>query len=234
MDTTRIDETALNRYVAKVFGWMFLGLFVTAATVMFFVFGMVFNPAIADFLVMSMNALLLISVGQIVLVFVMSLKLETLRPTTVKLMYLSYSASMGIFFTFITLIYDLATLFLAFAVTAVSFGTMAIYGLVTKTDLTKMGNMLFMGLIGLIIAMVVNWFMGSSMLDLAITVFGLFIFLGLTAYKTNMIKHLYYHSLDANGDTTALTENYAVHSALSLYLSFINIFLFVLRLLSRD
>ena len=229
-----INESDLNRYITKVFGWTFLGLLTTAAMVIFFITGAVVIPGMAQFLITALNYMLFISIAQIVLVFFIARKIETLKPSTAKLLYLLYSASMGILFTWVAIVYDLATIGLAFAITAVSFGTMAVYGLVTKKDLTKMGPMLFMGLIGLIIAIVANMFMNNSTLDLIICVAGLFIFLALTVYDTNRIKTFYAHSVDENGEATALTENLAILSALGLYLNFINIFLFILRLLSRD
>lgn len=234
LDDLRIDETALNRYIAHVFGWTFLGLFTTAATVMFFIFGSAASPAIAGFLAASLNMLLFIGIGQLALVFVFSMRIHKMRTATAKLMYLFYAVSMGFLFTWVALFYQLQTIGIAFLITSVSFGTMALYGLVTKADLTRFGSLLLFALIGLIIASVANWFLGNSTLDLIIILAGLFIFLALTVYDAQRIKHNYFASVDEHGDPTVLTQNLAIFSALGLYLNFINIFLFILRLLSRD
>jgi len=227
-----VNEEGLNRYIAKVFGWTFVGLLVTALTVAFFIIGAAVSPAIANFVIAAMDIMLFIWIGQMVLIFALCRKIERLNPVTAVLMYLFYAASMGVLFTWVTLTTEIGDLFLAFGLTAVSFGTMAVYGLVTKKDLTKMGNMLFFALIGLVIAIVVNLFLGSAPLTFVISIAGLFIFLGLTIYDTNRIKSFYYYSQEQS-DNPALASNLAVYSALGLYLNFINIFLFILRLI-RD
>ena len=134
------------------------------------------------------------------------------------------------------------TLGLAFGLTAVCFGVMAVYGLVTKADLTRFGNLLFMGLIGLIIMSVVNAFMGSGGMDFLICIVGLFLFLGITAHRTHMIKHHFAQVALANGGgneedeygysrQSALASNLAIVGALMLYLAFLNMFMFILRLM---
>jgi len=232
-DRERVDEDGLNRYIAGVFGWTFLGLFVTAATVGFFIFGLVFSPAIANMLAFSLQYMLFLSIAQFGLVMVFSMKIQTMKPSSAKLLYLFYAMSNGIFFTWVALSFNVDVLVLSFLITSISFGSMALYGYYTKSDLTSMGNILKMALIGLIISVVANIFMQSSTLDLIICIAGLFIFLGLTVYDTKKIKDFYYTSVSQGGESD-LSKNLAIYSALGLYLNFINIFMFILRLLSNS
>ena len=229
-----VDTTALNRHIAKVFGWTFAGLLTTAATVLFFIMGLAFAPDVfVPFVSQALNFMLFVAIGQIVLVFSFSRKIEVLKPSTAKVLYLLYAVSMGLLFTWVALAYDLHTIGVAFLLTSVSFGLMAIYGIVTKQDLTNWGNILKFALIGLIIAMVLNIFLANTMLDTLITIFGMFLFLGLTVYHANSIKHFYAYSVNEHGEEGTLTQNLAVFSALTLYMSFINLFLFILRFM-RD
>ena len=227
------DEEGLNKYIAGVFGWTFLGLFVTAITVGFFIAGLIFSPTVANVLAFSLEYMLFLSIAQLGLVFMFSRKIATMKPLNAKLLYLFYAMSNGIFFTWVALSFNAQILVLSFLITAVSFGSMALYGMFTKSDLTSMGNILKMAVIGLIISIVANMFIGSSTLDLIICVAGLFIFLGLTVHDTKKIKDFYYSSVERGEESSDLTKNLAIYSALGLYLNFINIFMFILRLLSR-
>ena len=232
--TKEVDPNALNRYITKVFGWTFLGLLATGATVLFFVMGLALQPDIfVPFIATALNWFLFIAIAQIVFVFIFTRKTETMRPTTAKLMYLLYAVSMGLLFTWVALAYNMQTLGTAFLLTSVSFGLMSVYGAVTKQDLTRWGSILMFALVGLILAVVVNLFLGNSMLDMVITIAGIVIFLALTVYDANRIKSHYINSLDSHGEATAVTENLAIFSALGLYLNFINLFQFILRFL-RD
>lgn len=227
---THADQLELNRYVTKVFGWTFLGLLTTALTVVGMIWGLAQEiPIFFDILQLGM----VLSIAQIVLVMVLAMRIQKMRSGTAKLMYLTYSASMGIMFTWIALTMELAILGQAFAITAGSFGIMAVYGLVSKQDLLSFGRILTTALIGLILASVVNMFMGNDLLDMLISVSGVFIFLAFIVYDSAKIKYLYASSLDSNGQATTLTENLAIYSALSLYLNFINLFMFILRMLNR-
>jgi FtsH-binding integral membrane protein len=130
----------------------------------------------------------------------------------------------------IFLVYNLGSIAGVFLITAGTFGVMSLYGITTKTDLTKIGNLLFMALIGMVIAGIVNIFVGSSMLSLIISVIGVIVFIGLTAYDAQRIKEMSASALDGESE-----GKIAVLGALSLYLNFINLFLSLLRLFgSRD
>jgi hypothetical protein len=242
------DESAVNAYVAKVFGWMFAGLMITCLSTVVIMYGIEASEAFAGFIGAAMRMIMIIFVGQVILVWQISAKVTKLNPSTAKALYVLYSVLNGLTFGLVAVLYAAQTgngaytLGMAFGITAVSFGVMAVYGMVTKTDITRFGSLFRMALIGLIILMVVNWFMGSSGLDYLICIAGLFIFLGLTAYDTKMIKS-YYAQVAINGpeqgsgfegvDREALASNLAIVGALKLYLDFINMFMFILRLLSR-
>lgn len=230
-----VDTYALNRHITKVFGWTFLGLLTTAATVLFFIMGLAYAPDVfAPFLYSVLNVLLFISIGQMILVFSLTRRIETVKPSTAKVLYLVYAFSMGLFFTWVALVYSMHTIGAAFLITSVSFGAMAIYGTVSKQDLTRVGNMLKFALIGLLVGMIANIFIANTMLDMVVTLGGIFLFLALTVYHANNIKHFYAYSVAKNGgDEGDLTQNLAILSALTLYMSFINLFLFLLRFM-RD
>lgn len=231
----RVSEVGLNKYITGVFAWTFLGLCVTAATVAFFIIGLLYSPTISNIIVYSSNNILFLSIAQFGLVMFLSAKIETMKPINAKLLYLFYAMSNGVFFTWVTLFIQTDVIMLAFLLTAVTFGAMSLYGIFTKSDLTKMGNMVRMGLFGLIIIMIANFFIGNSALELLICVAGLFIFMGLTIHDTNKIKEHYYRSIEAKGgEGSDLSKNLAVYSALGLYLNFINMFMFILRLLMRN
>ena len=249
IDTTQLDEYAVNAYVARVFGWMFVGLIVTAATTMGIIYGINVNEAFADFIIRMQQVVFLVFIVEFAIVIAISNRVAKMNPSTAKLMYLLYAVLNGFTFGLFAVLYSyhtgggMHTLGLAFGLTAVCFGVMAVYGLVTKADLTKFGSLLTMGLIGLIIMSVVNIFMGNGMVDFLICVVGLFLFLGITAHRTHMIKHHFAYvalsgagSHDGDGyghyeqNQSALASNLAIVGALMLYLAFINIFMFILRL----
>jgi hypothetical protein len=251
IDINLVDADLVNAYVARVFGWMFVGLLVTAVTTVAIVWGIENSAAFANAVDMTLYSylFLFIAFAQLGLVWAITGRVAKMNPGVSKFLFLLYAAMNGLTFGFVVLVFaygvfanPMATVGMAFGITAVSFGVMAVYGLVTRTDLTRFGNLFFMGLIGLIIASVANWFVGGAMLDLVVIVGGLFLFMGLTAYHTNTIKHHYAQvALSDNGamaigaeiDQEALASNLAIRGALSLYLAFINMFWFILRILAR-
>jgi hypothetical protein len=245
---SRPDEQAVNAYVAKVFGWMFVGLMITCFSTLLIMYGINVSDAFAGFINSMMRIIMLIFVAEVILVWSISARVARMNPITAKMLYILYSVLNGLTFGLVAVLYaeqagggsSSYTLGMAFGITALSFGVMAVYGLVTKADITRFGSLLRMGLFGLIIIMVVNWFMQSAQLDYLICIAGLFIFLGLTAYDTKMIKS-YYAQVALAGpeqgsgfegvNREALASNLAIVGALKLYLDFINMFLFILRLL---
>jgi len=244
-----LEKEAVNAYMAKVFLWMFAGLFITAITTVAIVVGINTSYAFVNFINTTMQLWIVVVIAQLALVYFISRKVLTMHPTTAKLMYVIYAMSNGLTVGLVAVLIaaqigGIHVIGVAFGVTAISFGAMAIYGYTTGKDLTSYSSLLIMGVFGLIIASIANWFFGSSMLDFVIIVAGLFIFLVLTAVDTNKIKnHFARVALGGNSDGTiaegvsvnqeALASNLAIVGALMLYLDFINIFMFILRLLAR-
>ena len=223
-------DDGINRYIAKVFGWMFLGLALTALSTFAIIVGIGVSPAFAQAIASLSQVILVVFLVQILLVGYISVRLEKINTSTAIAAYLCYAIINGFTVGLFAFLSAGSGVVNAFAITAISFGVMSVYGLKTKQDLTKIGNLLRMGLIGLIIMSVVNIFVGSGPMDFVLSIAGLFIFLGLTAYHTSQIKHYYHHAM-AKGDVR-LANNFAIIGALMLYLSFINLFMFILRLMT--
>ena len=207
-----------------VYAWMFLGLLVTTAVA---------------FLTSTSEALMAIRtspgvvfgslIAQIGLVVAISWGFRRLSPTLAAVLFMAYAAINGFVFSMILMYFDIGSVFAAFATTAIVFGAMSIVGYTTEIDLTKLGGYLFMALIGLIIAMVVNVFLASSALEFLVSIIGVLIFTALTAYDTQKIKRM---AADANIQADgAMTAKLSVLGALTLYLDFVKLFLFMLRLM---
>jgi len=159
-------------------------------------------------------------------VFFMSFRINSLQPSTALMLFLVYAGLLGLMLSSVFLAYTGASITRTFFISAASFGALSLYGYTTQRDLSPVGSFLVMGLFGLILAMVVNIFLKSSGLDFAISVIGVLIFAGLTAWDTQRVKEMY----SANDDGT-IAGRKAVMGALTLYLDFINLFMFLLRFL---
>ncbi|MDT4849198.1 Inner membrane protein YbhL [compost metagenome] len=163
-------------------------------------------------------------------VFFLSFRIERLSVSTANAVFWGYAALVGLSLSSIFLVFTGQSVVRTFFVTAASFGALSLYGYTTKRDLSAMGSFLMMGLFGLIIASVVNIFLGSTALQFAISVIGVLIFAGLTAYDTQSIKEMYYE-----GDASDTQGRKIVMGALRLYLDFINMFMFLLQFMgNRD
>lgn len=209
----------------KTFGWMAMCLLITALTAMGFVnSGLFYHIA-------SSGAMWLLIIAELVLVFVLSARINKMSVATATIMLIVYSALNGVTLSFIFVVYSLGSIAKTFFITTGMFGVMALVGATTKRDLSKLGSILFMALIGLIIASLVNIFLRSSGLDWIISIIGVVLFTALTAYDVQRVKRLAAES-DLYDDTQV--GRLAVISALSLYLDFINLFLYLLRFFGRD
>ena len=167
----------------------------------------------------------------LVMVFAISFGINRLRPATAQMLFWAFSALMGISLSSIFLVYTHTSIVRVFFITAASFGALSLYGYTTKRDMTGMGSFLMMGLFGIIIASLVNIFVASSMLQFVISVIGVLVFAGLTAWDTQRLKNDYiYGYASAGGD---IAERAAITGALSLYLNFINLFTLLLQLLGQ-
>ena len=225
-DTTPAT-TATRAFMTQVFTYMAGALAITAVTAYAFgnsaeLFGMLRDsftgkPTMLGWVVMF---------APLGMVFLLGGAFNRLSPMAMLGLLVVYAGLMGMSLSYIFIMYTSASIFSTFVVTAGTFGAMAILGYTTKTDLTKMGSLLYMALIGIIIAMVVNWFINSSGLGYIISILGVLIFTGLTAYDTQRLKELG-SQVDGN---SGIGNKLAMMGALSLYLNFINLFLFLLRL----
>ena len=246
-----VDEWAVNAYVVKVFGWMFFGLLVTTLATVGIVVGIGASYEFAYFVLSLIQppGIFVVFIAQIALVWIISARVMTMNPGTAKLLYVIYASLNGLTVGLIAILFSAAiggmhVLGTAFGLTAASFGAMALYGYFTGRDLTSFSSLLRMALIGLILVMVVNMFLGSDTMGFAISIVGLFIFLGLVAADTNKIKNHFARvalgstdesraAMGSQLDQQALASNLAIVGALMLYLDFINIFLFILRILGN-
>ena len=162
-------------------------------------------------------------------VLIMSLGFQKLSSPVMAILFIVFAILMGMSLSFILLVYTASSIALTFGVTAATFGLMAILGFTTKTDLTKFGSILMMALFGMIIAMLANFFLKSSMMEYIISIAGVLIFTGLTAYDVQKLKRIGFGI--ENGDSSAF--KLSLMGALTLYLDFINLFLFLLRFLGN-
>jgi uncharacterized protein len=223
--TMSIDANAAEqqRFMVRVYNWMSAGLAITgfmafyissSETMMNMIFG---NPIMPIVLI----------VAQIGLVFWLASRVMQMSVSQATGVFMLYAGLTGVTFSAIFMAYTTASITSTFLVTAGTFGAMSLYGYTTKKDLTSWGSFLFMGLIGIIIASVVNIFMQSSMMHMVISYAGVLIFVGLTAYDTQKIKEM---NILGNEGTDEDTKE-AIRGALTLYLDFINLFLMLLRLM---
>ncbi|MGI6123880.1 MAG: Bax inhibitor-1/YccA family protein [Acetivibrionales bacterium] len=212
--------SGMNAFISKVFGWMFIGLLLTAG-VAYYVSST--EIEINNFLFFGLL------IGELILVATLSARITKLRYGTALGMFLGYAALNGVTLSIIFLVYTGSSIVSAFGITAITFGIMCIYGYFTKADLTQFRAMLTMGLIGIIVLSLVNIFLRSSGMDWFISILSLVIFLGLTAYDMQKLK-AYYFGTEGN---MALRGNLGIIGALGLYLDFVNLFLTILRLFGR-
>ncbi len=219
-------QVALNAYISKVFGIMFAGLLITAFASIY----TASSPAMQAVIFGNPLGFYALIIIEFILVISLSAAINKISYGVALGMFFVYSAINGITLSAIFVVYDLGSISMAFTVTAVTFGVMALYGMVTKTDLTKMGSMFMMVLFGGIIALFVNMFIQSSAFDFVISLVLLIVFVGLVAYDTQKLKGYFYGT---QNDTT-LQKKSGVLGALSLYLDFINIFLLLLRIFGRN
>ena len=218
-------EAGLRHFMHMVYGWMSLGLFVTGACGAY----MASNPQMIVNLIHNTVLFYGIMIAELGLVLVLSAWISKMDISTAKFAFLFYAALTGVSMSVVYLVYTSQSIASTFFLTAGLFGIMSAYGYATKTDLTTMGNLCFMGLIGLILASVVNIWLHSPAIMWATTYIGILIFTGLTAYDSQKIKAMY----DVSSDGTDVETKSAILGALALYLDFINLFLSLLRATGR-
>lgn len=207
----------------KVYLWMTLALVITGFTA----YGVATSPGIVSTIFGNQILFWGLIIAEFALVWAISGAINRLSLTTATLLFILYSVINGATLSILLLVYTASSIANVFFITAGTFGVMSLIGYTTKTDLSSMGKILFMALIGLIIATIVNIFVGSSMLDMIISYVGVLIFVGLTAYDTQKIKNM----LSMATDTGETMQKIALLGALTLYLDFINLFIYLLRIL---
>jgi FtsH-binding integral membrane protein len=222
----RIEAT--NTFFRGVYRWMAAGLILTAVTA----HGVASSPVVIRALYGSPLLLIGLIVGELGLVLALTRGIERIGMAAAMGMFVVYSLLNGVTLSGVLLIYTGESVFSAFLTTAGMFGAMSVYGLYTKSDLSSWGSFLIMGVIGLLIAMVVNMlFLGSGTLDLAISAMGILIFLGLTAYDTQYLRDLG-GQVDVEG-VDDRGRKLTILGALRLYLDFVNLFLYLLRFFGK-
>lgn len=210
----------------KVYTWMTLALVITGVTA----YGVAASPTLMMTLMTSRGLLFGLIIAELALVFIITGALNRLSLSTATLLFIVYSVLNGAMLSSIFVVYTMTSIAKVFFITAGTFGAMAVYGYTTKKDLTSMGKILFMALIGLIIATVVNMFLKSSGFDYILSYVGVAIFTGLTAWDTQKIKHM----LQTQYDMSEGAQKLALIGALTLYLDFINLFLYLLRIFGSN
>ncbi|TCL72801.1 Bax inhibitor-1/YccA family protein [Rhizobium sp. BK251] len=224
-----IDE-GLRAYMLKVYNLMALGLAITGvAAYLAFQFAVVDGQLTAFGQAIYASPLRwVVILAPLALVFFLSFRINTMSVAAAQATFWIYAALVGLSLSAIFLIYTGQSIVQTFFVTAASFGALSLYGYTTRKDLSAMGSFLIMGLFGLIIASIVNIFLASSALQFAISAIGVLVFAGLTAYDTQRIKSMYFEA-----DEVAVAGRKAIMGALTLYLDFINLFMFMLQFMGN-
>ncbi len=212
-----------GEFIRRVYNWMGLGLATTAAVALY----TASNPTLLGYIFGNTLFFFGLIIGQLGLVIVLSAAINRLQASTATLLFFVYSALTGLTLSVIFLAYTQASIASTFFVTAGTFGVMSFYGYTTQRDLTSWGSFLFMGLIGIILASVVNIFLHNETIYWVVTYAGILIFVGLTAYDTQMLKQM---AMQGFADEETERKG-AVMGALRLYLDFINLFLMLLRVM---
>ena len=218
-------DQGLRSYMLKVYNYMGLGLGVTGLTAYVIFAGVESGAGWAIALMKAHLVFLFLGLGAVLF---LSFGIRRMKASTAFAAFLAYSVINGIWLTPVLLVYTGASVASTFFIAASMFLATSLYGYTTKRDLTGMGSFLMMGVFGLIIAMVVNMFLASSAMAFAISVIGVLLFTGLTAYDTQKIKEMYWE-----GDGHEIARKKSIMGALTLYLDFINLFLFLLQFLGN-
>ncbi len=221
-------DAGLRSYMLGIYNYMSLALGVTGVAALGTAYFAASNPAIAQALYGSALRYV-IMFAPLAFVMVLSFGIHKLKTSTAQLLFWLFAAVMGVSISWIFMVFTGGSIVQTFFVTAAAFGGLSLYGYTTKRNLSGMGSFMVMGLIGIILAMIVNIFLASSALQFAISVAGVLIFAGLTAWDTQRLKNQY--DLIA-GNSTAIARA-SIMGALSLYLNFINMFMFLLSFLGN-
>jgi FtsH-binding integral membrane protein len=221
-DQAAIDA-GLRQYMLSIYNYMGIGLAITGLVAF-----MVASSPAAMQAIFGSPLKWVVMLAPLGFVFLFAARINTMSPSTAQLVFWAFAATMGLSMASIFLVFTGTSIARVFFITAATFGATSLYGYTTKTDLGRFGSFLFMGLIGIVIAMLVNIFVGSSALQFAISVIGVLLFTGLTAYDTQRLKEVYAEAYDRDA-----LSRIAIMGALQLYLDFINLFTFLLQLMGQ-
>ena len=217
-------QVRVNSFIQSVYNWMAIGLGLTGITAFF----TANSPTMMQLIFSNQLLFFGLIIGELVLVFTISARIGKMQASTATGLFVLYAVLNGLSLSVIFLAYTASSIASTFFIRAGTFLACSIYGMVTKRDLTSMGGFMMMGLIGIIIASVVNMFVKSSGMSLIISYIGVLVFVGLTAYDTQKLKHMAMTQPDDAG--AAVVRKGAIIGALTLYLDFINMFLMMLRI----
>lgn len=218
-----VDESAINSAITKVMLWMIFGLAVTVSAVA----GVMFIPSLYYFV---MSAYIPLIIGQLILVFVLSARINKMSYASAKVMFTLYSFMTGLTLSFVMFVYEPGSIVFALGTTIVVFTVMSIYGLTTKEDLSKFGNLFKTALISLIAVSLINMFLHSASLYWIISYAGVIIFTGLIGFDMQRIKHMMY---EMAYEDEGVVGKLSIMGALTLYLDFINLFIYLLRIFGK-
>ena len=213
------SENGLSKFFTKVYMWMFVGLLISG--------GVAYYTSVSEaMLKFVMDFYLFIVIAELVTVISFTALRNKVSPSTAKILFVVYSALSGLTLSSIFLIYKIESIGMVFFAASLMFALLAVYGYVTKQDLSSFGKILLFGLISVIIMSLINIFIGNSAFDIFISIVSIVIFLGLTAYDMSRLKQIYnYYSNDSD-----MLDKVSIYGALDLYLDFVNILLKLLRL----
>lgn len=226
MERDLARSAAFPALMRKVYLWMTMALVITGLCA----WGTATSPAMVQLVFGNQVAIWVLLIAELGLVFYTTARINRLSLTTATTLFIIYSALNGVTLSSIFMVYAMTSIAKVFFITAGTFGVMALYGSVTKTDLSRFGNLFLMALFGLIIATLANFFIKSSGFDLILSYVGVVLFVGLTAWDSQQIKRAL--SMQAGMDESA--QKVALLGALELYLDFINLFLYLLRIFGRS
>jgi len=217
-------QTRVNEFIRSVYNWMAIGLGLTG----FVAYYVASTPALVQAIFGNRILFFGLIIGELALVFIISSRIQKMQASTATALFVLYSVLNGATLSFIFLVYTASSITSTFFICAATFVSCSIYGWTTKRDLTSMGGFMTMGLIGIIIASVVNMFFRSSAMSMIISYIGVIVFVGLTAYDTQHLKTM--AANQPEGLEASVVRKGAILGALKLYLDFINLFLMLLRI----
>ncbi len=243
LDAATVDA-GLRAYMLRIYNYMSIGLAITGLAALGVYMAAVTSTPTADAIRIGSMYLTpfgyamfvsplkwLFILAPLAMVFAISAGINRLAPATAQMLFWVFSALMGVSMSSIFLVYTHTSIVRVFFITAATFGALSLYGYTTKRDMSGMGSFLLMGLFGIIIASLVNLFLGSTLLQFMVSVIGVLVFAGLTAYDTQRLKNDYIYGYASQGGDVA--ERASILGALSLYLNFINLFTLLLQLLGQ-